>query len=267
MLAKQRRDQILAELQRLGSVRVSDLAASFEVSDMTIRRDLDALRDDGLAEKVHGGAIHPGRTAEEPGFEKKRLLERNHKKSIAREALKFVDEGSSIALSAGTTTWYLAQLLSNVARLTVLTNSTNVATELQRTATADTHIILTGGDFRTPSDALVGPFADATIRSLYVDVLFLGVHGLDLESGLTTPNPAEVETNRTMIARARKVVVIADHSKWRTVGLCTIAPLDVIDVLITDDELDAESLAVLENHVGEVVVASWSNIEAAARAG
>jgi DeoR/GlpR family transcriptional regulator of sugar metabolism len=114
--------------------------------------------------------------------------------------------------------------------------------------------VLTGG-VRTPSDALVGPLADATIRSLHVDVLFLGVHGMDPVAGLTTPNLAEAETNRTFLGHAKKVIVVADHTKWRTVGLCTFGSLSAADVLVTDDGLDADARAALTDTVGELIVA------------
>jgi DeoR/GlpR family transcriptional regulator of sugar metabolism len=115
-------------------------------------------------------------------------------------------------------------------------------------------VVLTGG-VRTPSDALVGPVADAAIRSLHVDVLFLGVHGMDPVAGLTTPNLAEAETNRAFLAHAQKVIVVADHTKWRTVGLCTFGPLSAVDVLVTDDGIDQEARAVLGDTVGELVLA------------
>lgn len=256
MLARQRQERILKDLHKDGSVRVVELAARLMVSDMTIRRDLDVLQESGLLEKVHGGALLRGRSAEEPGFEAKRAREQREKEAIARAAFGLVKDGSSIALSAGTTTWYLAKLLPRIGELTVLTNSTNVALELQRKATQAVQIILIGGVFRTPSDALVGPIADAAIRSLYVDLLFLGVHGIDPELGLTTPNLAEAETNRTMMARARRVIVVADHTKWRTVGLCSFGDLSEVDVVVTDDGIESETQAHLEDQGVEVIVGS-----------
>ncbi len=112
--------------------------------------------------------------------------------------------------------------------------------------------ILTGGEFRTPSDALVGPTADATIRSMYVDVLFLGVHGMDPVAGLTTPNLSEAETNRAFIAHARRVVVLADHTKWRTVALGIMAPLDRAQAVITDADITDEGRQGLASHIGDV---------------
>jgi DeoR/GlpR family transcriptional regulator of sugar metabolism len=116
-------------------------------------------------------------------------------------------------------------------------------------------IVLSGGMFRTPSDALVGPFADRTIRTLNADVLFLGVHGVDTEAGLTTPNVAEAETDGCLIEAAQKVVVVVDHSKFGVVALAKIAPLSRVDVLVTDGAADAEMLREIELAGVRVVVA------------
>ena len=109
--------------------------------------------------------------------------------------------------------------------------------------------MLTGG-VRTPSDALVGPVAVAALRSLHVDWLFLGVHGIDERAGFTTPNLVEAETNRALIAAARQVVVTADSTKWGVVGLCSMARLDDVDVVVTDDGLDAEARRLLGHGSG-----------------
>ncbi len=255
MLARLRRRQILEVLQASGGVRLTELSEALSVSEMTIRRDLDSLQKDGLIERVHGGAVLSQVGAEEPGFEEKVLREQREKAAIAERAAELVKPGSAVALSAGTTTWALASRLSNCEGLTVVTNSMNVWNEFQRAGGKGTTVILTGGEFRTPSDALVGATADASIRSLYFDVLFLGVHGLDPVAGLTTPNISEAETNRTFISRCRRLVVVADHTKWRTTSLCTMANLSDVDTLVTDDGLPDEARRQLRSQVGDVIVA------------
>ena len=115
-------------------------------------------------------------------------------------------------------------------------------------------MVLTGG-VRTPSDALVGPIADIAIRSLHVDLLFLGCHGIDPVAGLTTPNLAEAETNRAFVQAARRVTVVADHTKWGIVGLSSFAELDEVDTFITDGLLHEEARALLRERVGELVIA------------
>jgi DeoR/GlpR family transcriptional regulator of sugar metabolism len=256
MLGALRRQLILDELQLNGSVLISRLADQLKVSEMTIRRDLAGLEIDGLLERVHGGAVLVQRGVEEPGFDKKVLVQQQEKAAIASLAATMVKPGSAIGLSAGTTTYMLALQLAQVGGVTVLTNSMKVWNELQRDGDGGSHVILTGGDFRTPSDALVGPTADATIRSMYVDVLFLGVHGMDPVAGFTTPNISEAETNRTFIGHARRVVVLADHTKWRTIGLHILGPLSAADTIITDQTLAPEGQQLLASQVDDLRVAS-----------
>src|SRR5216683_1229442 len=258
MLARHRQSLILQAVRSDGSARVSELVQQLGVSDMTIRRDLETLARDGLVEKVHGGAVLPGATAShEPGFEAKLVLEQPEKAAIARAAARLVRPGNAIAISAGTTTFALAQCLLDVPGLTIVTNSLRVTNLFNGTrgldGTADS-VVLTGG-VRTPSDALVGPVADLTIRSLHFDLLFLGCYGFDADAGLTTPNLAEAETNRTLIRVARRVVVLADHTKWGLVSLSSFARLSEVDVLITDDMLPGDARAQVADQVGEVIYA------------
>ncbi|MEU3346772.1 DeoR/GlpR family DNA-binding transcription regulator [Streptomyces sp. NPDC006700] len=259
LLAEQRRALILDEVRRRGGVRVNELTRKLGVSDMTVRRDLDALARQGVLEKVHGGAVPVVEAStHEPGFEAKSGLELTAKEDIARTAARLVAPGTAIALSGGTTTYALAQHLLDVPDLTVVTNSVRVAdifhsaqrTSGQRQGAAT--VVLTGG-VRTPSDSLVGPVADQAIAALHFDVLFLGVHGISAEAGLSTPNLAEAETNRRLVQSARRVVVVADHTKWGVVGLSSFAALDRIDTLVTDAGLPAEARAEIAEHLRLVV--------------
>ncbi|MEU6985286.1 DeoR/GlpR family DNA-binding transcription regulator [Streptomyces sp. NPDC046324] len=265
LLAEQRRALILDEVRRRGGVRVNELTRRLNVSDMTIRRDLDALARQGVVEKVHGGAVPLVETSShEPGFEAKSALELSAKEEIARTAARMVAPGSAIALSGGTTTYALAQHLLDVPDLTVVTNSVRVADVFHTAQQAGTAgegtrpgaatVVLTGG-VRTPSDALVGPVADQAIRSLHFDVLFLGVHGISVEAGLSTPNLAEAETNRRLMRSARRVVVVADHTKWGTVGLSSFARLDEVGTLVTDAGLSRQTRADMAEHLPDLVVA------------
>ncbi|MER5640050.1 DeoR/GlpR family DNA-binding transcription regulator [Kitasatospora sp. NPDC002227] len=258
LLAEQRRALILDEVRRRGGVRVNELTKRLNVSDMTIRRDLDALARAGVIEKVHGGAVvvEEART-HEPGFEAKSSLELSAKEEIALAAARLVSPGSAIALSGGTTTFALAQHLTEIEQLTVVTNSVRVADVFERargTGAPGATVVLTGG-VRTPSDALVGPVADRAIRSLHFDLLFLGTHGLSPEAGLSTPNLAEAETNRNFVASARRVVAVADHTKWGIVGLSTFAELAEVDTWVTDTALPAEAAEAAREHVRELILA------------
>jgi DeoR/GlpR family transcriptional regulator of sugar metabolism len=260
MLARQRQSLIVQELVRAGSAKVSDLTRLLGVSDMTVRRDLDVLAQTGLIEKVHGGAVLPGApSSHEPGFEAKSAREQEAKRAMARVAAGLVTPGTAVALSAGTTTFALARLLRDVGGLTIVTNSVRVASlfwESAQGASAapGTSVVLTGG-VRTPSDALVGSVADLGIRSLHVDELFLGCHGIDPAAGLTTPNLAESETNRAFIQAARRVTVLADHTKWGVVALSSFAGLQEVDTLISDAELAPHAREIAAERVGRLLIA------------
>jgi DeoR/GlpR family transcriptional regulator of sugar metabolism len=159
----------------------------------------------------------------------------------------------AIGISAGTTTHELARRIVDVPGLTVVTNSFSVADTLHRAARSDCTVILTGG-IRTPSDALVGPFAVAAIRTIHVDLLFMGVHGMDPHSGFTTPNILEGETNRALVEAARRLVVVADHTKWGVVGISSMARLDEADTVITDAGISDEARAILGAAIRELIV-------------
>jgi DeoR/GlpR family transcriptional regulator of sugar metabolism len=255
MLAKQRQAVILEEVRRHGGIRVSDLTELLRVSDMTVRRDLDALAGRGLVEKVHGGATAAGEPSTyEPGFEAKSFRERAEKDAIAACAAAMVHPGNAIGVTAGTTTWTLARCLGDVPGLTVVTNSIQVAQVFHQHDRGDQTVVLTGG-LRTPSDALVGPVAVGSIRSLNFDLVFMGVHGMDSRAGFSTPNLMEAEANRAMAEAARRVVVVADHTKWGVIGLSSILALDEADVLVTDAGIGEQAHRVLAEQVGELKVA------------
>lgn len=254
MLAQQRRQAIVDLVQQQGGARVADLVREFGVSNMTIRRDLEVLAGRGVLAKVHGGAttVDAGST-EEPGFAVKAVRQQREKEAIARRAATLVQPGSAIALSAGTTTWTLAHRLVDVPGLTVVTNSIQIADVFHHSGRADQMVVLSGG-VRTPSDALVGPVAVGAIRSVNVDLLLLGVHGMSTHAGFTTPNLMEAETDQALVAAARRLVVLADHTKWGVIGISTIARLDDAHVLVTDSGLDPEAGEALADQVGELVI-------------
>ncbi|WP_432505896.1 DeoR/GlpR family DNA-binding transcription regulator [Kineococcus arenarius] len=253
MLARSRQEAILDAVRRRGGVRVADLVEQLGVSDMTVRRDIAELARRGLVERVHGGAAAAG-SSTEPGFAAKSTIRTAQKRAVGALAASLVEPGASVALSAGTTTVEVARHLRDVPGLTVVTNSPPVAELLHDPARTDRTVVLTGG-IRTPSDALVGPVAVRSLRDLHVDHLFLGVHGLDERAGLTTPNLVEADTDRALVAAASRVVVVADATKWGVVGLTTIATLEEVDVLVSDDGLPADARRALAERTGRLLLA------------
>lgn len=255
MLARQRQELIAQAVEQDGGIRVSELVAELGVSDMTIRRDIETLARKGIVRKVHGGATRADRSTDEPGFSAKSELNQVAKSEIARTTAGLISPGSSVAVSAGTTAYAVAEQLVGIHRLTVVTNSPRVAELLHDPDDNERVVVLTGG-VRTPSDALAGPVANEMLSTVHVDTLILGVHGIDLEAGITTPNLLEAQTNRALIKAAQQVIVVADHSKWGTVGLSTIATLDKVDTLITDADLDERAQRQISKQGVHLVIAA-----------
>ncbi|GAB3129052.1 DeoR/GlpR family DNA-binding transcription regulator [Tsukamurella serpentis] len=242
MLAAERRRAILAVAAERGSVRVMDLAADLGVSEMTIRRDLDRLDEAGELTKVHGGAVRTGAaagTGMEPLSALKAVRDTAEKRAIAAAAEQLVDDSMTVAVGAGTTTLELARLLRG-RRISVITNSISIFHVLTDAGdepfTDAPSVQLTGGQ-RTPSDALVGPVANAMLERVRCDIAFLGAHGIDPAAGFTTPNIGEAETNRRLLGSARSTVLLADHTKFGEIGAHLFARFSEVDVLLMDDGL------------------------------
>lgn len=229
---------------------------------MTIRRDIDNLAEQGLLDRVHGGAaaVASGRAAssEEPGFAAKERRQYAEKIAIVSRAAEMIRPGSAIGIAAGTTTALLAAEITNVDDLLVVTNSMAVAEVLHQQRRSDLAVVVTGGT-PTPSRALVGPMAEATLARLHLDQLFMGVHGMAESTGFTSPNLLEAQTLQSFISASTSVVVLADHTKWNTVGLSTIAPLNVADVLISDDGLGADAVSMLQAECGNTMLVDGTN--------
>jgi len=235
LLNEERRRAILVALNRDGRVLVKDLAAHFQVSQITIRKDLEVLQGRGLLHRTHGGALVPSSGAlSDPSLQEKEKLHRTEKVRIAQAAVRLVEEGQSILLDSGTTTMAIARALRNFRRLTVITNAVNIAAEL---ANSEIEVILTGGTVRKNSFSLVGPLAEETLRHLSADILFLGVDGFDTRLGLSTPNLQEAKVNRVMVEISRKVVAVCDSSKFGRRSLSTIVPPNAIHHVITDKKI------------------------------
>ena len=254
MLAARRRAEIMAQLERDGTVRVSDLVAVLGVSDMTVRRDLGVLHGHGMLEKVHGGAtVRSEPSTAEPGFEAKSARQLAQKEAVAAAAAGLIAPGSAVAISAGTTTHALARHLVGIPDLTVVTNSFWVADVLYRAANPSWSVLLTGG-LRTPSDALVGPIAIAALRSLHLDAVFMGVHGMEARAGFSTPNLLEAETNRAMVASGRRLILLADSTKWGVVGLSSMAELSDAAIVVSDTGLSTHATKILSERIDELIL-------------
>jgi DeoR/GlpR family transcriptional regulator of sugar metabolism len=203
--------------------------------------------------RSHGGAVLNENLFAEPSFNEKEDKYIEEKMRIAAEAAKLVTDGMTIALNAGTTTTQIAKQIKVRENLTVVTNAINIAWELM--GAEGVKVFLTGGNLRPKSFALVGTMAEQTLRGIFVDLVFVGVNGISVKLGLTTPNMEEALVNRAMMEAAKKVAVVADHSKFDKVTFSLIATLDQIDMVITDSQTEKEQIKKLQEMGKTVIIA------------
>ncbi|KPH11378.1 MULTISPECIES: DeoR/GlpR family DNA-binding transcription regulator [Chryseobacterium] len=246
-----RHSDILKVLDEKDYVLVQDLCEKFNVSSVTIRKDLNYLESLGLLFRNHGGASKYVRYAYEKNVDEKENINVEAKQSIAKAALQMIQENDCIILASGTTMHYLARMLVNFGRLTVLTSSLRVALELCNNP--NINIIQLGGEVRKSSTSIVGSISETILKQFSCNKLFLGVDGIDLDFGISTSNAAEAHLNQLMIECSDKVVILADSSKLNKKGFGRIATLDQIDCLITDDGILKEDRKGLEE-VGVSVI-------------
>lgn len=252
MLAAERRARILQEVSHTGAVKITQLASALAVSEVTIRRDIESLTDLGLVDKVHGGVTaNVLSSIKEPPFSINSRKLQTEKSAIAKVAAGMVQPGQSIALLGGSTVFALAQRLLDVPSLTIVTNSVPISNLFAQNPRVDQTVVLAGG-IRTPTDSLVGSITSQVFARFNLDYVFLGTHGMDAEFGFSSPNLIEGETNREVINRASKMVVLVDHTKWGQRGFSSFAPLELADTVITSEGLSAEAEQVLRSRVKDV---------------
>lgn len=250
MLPLERRKYILELIEKRNSISVAELSQLLRVSDMTIRRDLRNLSNDGLLERVYGGALSRRGRSYEPPYVLRTTEHIEPKEIIGRCAAGMVSEGDSVALDIGTTTLELAKELRGTSNLTVITASVHIANILSDAP--NMRLILSGGILRKEELSLIGHVAEGTFQDFHVDKAFVGVGGLDIQDGLTEYNVEDMLVKRAMIANAGQVIVVADSSKLGKTCFATIAPISVVDVLVTDalipremaDQLTAKGIEV-----------------------
>jgi DeoR/GlpR family transcriptional regulator of sugar metabolism len=254
-LPAERHRRIEEFLRNRHVARVSTLSELLNVSEVTVRRDLEVLERRGTCERIHGGAVATHRMRVEPAYREALEAHRSEKALIAHAAARLVQAGDTIFLNGGTTTLEVFRALP-AADVKVVTNHVGIAYEAARKQAASGEIIVLAGQYRGSSNSLVGPMTRASIGSVYANKTFLGVEGFSLRYGLTTPSQAEAEIATLMIERTLgDVIVVADHSKLGTVADFVIADIDQISRLVTD-RINEEYERGLANVRVEVIVAS-----------
>lgn len=243
MLKAERQQKTGALAEKLGVVTVADLAKSFRISPITIRRDLDELHAQGLLKRTHGGAVAlnfdtTGKRLEGSPYAEREQLQSSEKSLIANEAAKAVSDGDSLILNAGTTMHRFAEAIKDRKDLKIITNGITVAAELVHSVSA--HVVLIGGTVDFTKMATVGSAAQDALKDTHVPRAFLGVSGISVKEGLLMLTPQEAEINRSFIAAAQRVIVLVDSTKFRSQAIYRVAPLAKVDRIVTDSGVSSE---------------------------
>lgn len=226
-----RHRKILELLYEEGSVTSESLAATFGVSRITIRRDLDALAADKLLERTHGGAIIGASPRLESIFDEKDMLFKREKRAIGRFAASLVEENDTVFLNAGSTTLEVLRHIEGKKVKVVTNNAASITVDLD----PGVELIVLGGEYRRGSQSYIGDLTGLGLRSIYSSVTVLGINGISARKGLTSAVYQETSVNRAMIENSSgKVIVVADHSKMNCVSSFLTCQLDRIDMIVTD---------------------------------
>lgn len=237
MLVAERYEKIVQLVSERGSMRVSELSELCEVTEETIRRDLDRLEQAGRLRRSHGGAVSiKDQQPEIPYFERE-VIHAEEKRRIAQEAIKWIQPRDRILLDASTTAWYMASYVPDIP-LTVLTNSIKVAMELSGKEKIE--VIASGGILAHRSLSYVGPLAERSLEAYHVDKVFLSCKGVHLERGISESSELQARVKQTMIGISDQTILLADSSKFGVQAFTHVADLDQVDHLITDVGLQDE---------------------------
>ncbi|RKP52936.1 DeoR/GlpR transcriptional regulator [Cohnella endophytica] len=241
--------QIMERIQELGEIKIPELSEALQVTEMTIRRDIEKLESLGSVKRTFGGAIFVGKDV---ALQDRTGIRIEEKQRIGRAAAKLIQAGDSIFIDGGTTTLEVAKHIPKGLNITVVTNAMNVALEL---AGKEIQTMVTGGMLRESTSSLVGPVAAQALSGMAFDRAFLGATGIDEQHGFSNSNLYETEIKRLAIRQANETTVVLDHSKFGAKVLASFASLGAIRRMVTD-RLPPEGLALACQEAGlELIVA------------
>ena len=253
-LAAQRRNKILDMIREDGHVRGNVLAKAFDVTEVTIRQDLERMEQEHLLRRVHGGAVL---LDTDNRVESLSVLNRDNlpaKQAIAREAVKRIHDGETVILDSGSTTTEIAKLLNTgYQNLNVITNALNIALILGKNPGISVNV--TGGEFKSPTLSLTGQRAADYFRGLHADKAFLATAGINIQTGLTYPSISDLPVKRAMIECADKVYLVADSTKIGRSAFATLGPLSLVDHVITDSNISSADRELFDKYRLKVIIA------------
>jgi DeoR/GlpR family transcriptional regulator of sugar metabolism len=254
VFARERQQEIARIVDEDGRARVRELAGRFGVSAVTIRKDLLLLETERRVVRTHGGAIAPRGGRPELAFDIRERLQREEKSRMGAAAAARVGDGESIVLDASTSALYIARHLKDRVAwhgLTVVTNSIRIASELA--GHPGITVLMLGGRVRWEALSVVGPLGDGVFRRVNVQKAFLGAAAFTLEAGLSDAMEEEAQIKRAMVAAAREVYAVVDHTKWGRVASATFCRTDSLTGVFTDGDAPADMVATLREAGVEVV--------------
>lgn len=255
MNLKERHDRILSMLRAAEMVEIGELCRSLDVSRETVRKDLYELERDGLLIKVRGGAVLTSSNVES-AYDLRKAKHTAAKKAIARLAAMVIQPGDTVFLDYGTTTFMLAEELLSAEGITVVTNALPIVNKLLSNTSIT--LMIPGGIVRANENSLYGPLTARNMEHLFMNVGFFGCGGIDARAGITNHNIFETSISSRAIEQCRKVVMLADHTKFDVVAVNKTADLRQIDLLITDHAASAATVSELAEMGVEVQVAEKS---------
>ena len=253
MLKEKRIQQIYELIKRDGQVEISELGKMCNVTEMTIRRDLESLSEMYHIVRTHGGAMLPtGEESTELPYERRVVSQEAQKKRIAMKALSFVKNGQTIFLDSGSTTYFMAENIDNGKDNIVITNGLNLASEMLKRQKLS--VVLIGGNLRRNTLSAAGPLAEQQISQFRVEIAFLGGNGLGQDGHVYIGNVAELGIKRAIMKIARKKYLLADSSKYGHESLLHYASVDEFDGIIIDSELPEEKVRELKDLGANVII-------------
>ena len=246
-----RQQKLLEYINENGSAQIRDFSGTHGVSEATIRRDFDELTRLGLIERVHGGAVRINGTSFERAHSEKMNLMMSEKLRIAEYAASIVENGDSIFLDSGTTTYFIARELSRHKDLTIITNNLDIAQSVYFDPSVS--LIVTGGLRRDQYSVLIGSITEQVIQSFCVDKAFIGCDAIDPKNGLYNTNFQEVSVKLCITHCGKKTILVTDSSKFHTKALAKVCDLDEIDMIITDSGLKVSVFQAVKKRVPNTV--------------
>lgn len=238
LLANDRRRKILELIQENGSAKVKDLSRIFELTEPTIRQDLERLETDGHIIREHGGAYLRSISQQVKNLSLQHNEHLAMKQEIAARALEYIDDSDTLILDSGSTVSALAEMLGSKANLTIITNALNIA--LAVGTKPGYQLMVTGGEFKPPTLSLTGEKAAVFFKNIYVNKLFLATGGISNKLELTYPGFSDLEVKRSMVHAAEETYVLADSSKFGKTSFASLGIMDFADYLITNKDASAD---------------------------